>query len=153
MKTTHRLALLVIGMSILASSCANVKPGICQAAHDGDLEKVKALLKSNPNLVFDTDIYDTTPLHYAATKDVAEVLLANGALVNARNKYGDTPLHFAATNGLKDVPEVLLANGAEVNAVDRPIGVGAKGETPLAQAESGGHNDVVEVLRQHGGRR
>src|SRR5579859_6005189 len=146
------IIMVALALSSLASSCGgNVKPGISQAAHDGDLERVKALLKSNTNLVFDTDMYDTTPLHYAASKDVAEVLLANGARVNARNKYGDTPLHFAATKGLKDVAEVLLANGADVNAVDRPIGMGAKGETPLAQAASGGHNDVVEVLRQHGG--
>lgn len=132
-----------------ASSCSDPKPGISKAAHDGDLETVKALLKSNPNLVFDKDNYDTTPLHWAAQqghKDIVALLLANGAQVNAKNKYGDTALHFAATGGSKEVVELLLANGADVNVVDGP----PLNDTPLKSAASGGHQDIVELLRQHG---
>jgi len=149
------VVLVVIALISFVTSCSDPKTGIAQAADAGDLEKVKALLKSNPNLVFDKDNYDTTPLHWAAQqghKDVAELLLASGAQVNARNKYGDTPLHFAATAGSKEVVELLLAHGADVNVVDRPIGAGASGKTPLQCAASGNHQDVVELLRQHGGR-
>ena len=40
---------------------------IHDAAKDGDLEKVKALLQSNPDLVFSKDDkYGATPLHWAA---------------------------------------------------------------------------------------
>jgi ankyrin repeat protein len=50
------------------------------AAGDGDLEKVKALLKSNPDMLFLRDKNGCEPLHFAAYKghnDVAEFLLAN----------------------------------------------------------------------------
>jgi ankyrin repeat protein len=124
---------------------------ISQAADDGKVEKVKTLLKADPRLVFDKDKYDTTPLHYAANREVAEALLAAGADVNARNKYGDTPLHFAATRGRKEVVQFLLEKGAEVNVKNRPIGIGADGETPLDCAVKEGKQDVADLLRQHGG--
>ena len=36
---------------------------IHEAARDGDLENVKALLKHYPDLVFSKDTYGLTPLH------------------------------------------------------------------------------------------
>ena len=66
---------------------------IFAAIQKGDLEKVKALLKANPDLVFKTDHADWTPLHYAAhwgKPDIAELLLLNKADVNAT---GDQRLH------------------------------------------------------------
>ena len=69
---------------------------IHDAAKRGDLAKVKALLKDNPDLVFSKDNDGKTPLHLAAVyghKDVAELLLANKAEVNAKDNDGDTPLH------------------------------------------------------------
>ena len=100
----------------------------------GDLEKVKALLKDNPDLVFSKDKEGRTPLHLAAAnghKDVAELLLANKAEVNAKDNYGDDAFalggvcsafsgaHGSAMNGHKDVAELLLAHGAEVNVMMR----------------------------------
>ena len=149
-----RCVLLMAAVMVLitfASSCSNPKSGIAQATNKGDIQTVRALIKSNPNLVFDKDIYDTTPLHWAAKnghRDVAELLVTNGANVNARNKYGDTPLHFAATAGSTEVVNVLLDQGAEVNIVDKvPIS-----QTPLEVAASHGHKEIVELIRAHGGR-
>ena len=54
---------------------------IHDAAKNGDLEKVKALLKGNPDLVFSNDTYGLTPLHLAVSKgnkDVAELLRQHG---------------------------------------------------------------------------
>src|SRR3989442_10148758 len=88
----------------VVSSCYrnNVGRGeIGNAAARGDLAKVQALLKNNPDLVSSKGDNGNTPLHWAALnghKDVAELLLANGANVNSRKKNGDTPLHFAAWN-------------------------------------------------------
>jgi ankyrin repeat protein len=66
-------------------------PGFCGEIHDaaqtGDLVRVKALLKDNPELVSSRDGPDDTPLHVAAQrghKDVVELLLANKADVNAK---------------------------------------------------------------------
>jgi ankyrin repeat protein len=122
---------------------------IHDAAAGGDLEKVKALLKDNPELVFTKDKDGSTPLHMAAAlghKAVTELLLANKAEVNAKNYQGIAPLHLAAVNNLKEVAELLLANKAEVNAKDNI------GWTPLHLVVAQGHNkDVAELLRKHGG--
>src|ERR1035438_7582111 len=106
----------------LSAASGPQPPSIHDAAANGDLGTVKALLKGNPGLV---DKSGMTPLHWAAArghKDVAELLLANGADVNAKNtgttglNTGLTPLHYAAGSGHKDVAELLLANKADVNA-------------------------------------
>jgi ankyrin repeat protein len=113
---------------------------------DGDLANVRALLKSNPDLVLSKDNSGDTALYYAAAagyKDVAALLLANGADVNARDNAGQTPLHVAAYRGHNNVVRVLLANKADVNARDN------RGETPLhsAAAAAAGHpEDVAESL-------
>jgi ankyrin repeat protein len=87
---------------------------IHDAAKSGDLVKVKALLKGNPDLVFSKDNDGRTPLHWAAAgarKDVVELLLVNQAEVNAKNKEGWTPLHWAALQGQKDMAELLRQHG------------------------------------------
>jgi ankyrin repeat protein/beta-lactamase regulating signal transducer with metallopeptidase domain len=154
---------------------------IYDAVRDGDLPKVKALLKDNPELVFNKDGDGWMPLHLAAqkgNKDVAELLLANKAEVTACSADGDTPLHLAASYGRKDVVELLLALGAEINARNKQnftplhlaafsghkavvelllankVDINAKsssGLTPARAAAKGGRKDVTELLRQHGG--
>jgi ankyrin repeat protein len=84
-------------------------------------EKVMALLKDNPNLVFSKD------------------------------HGGRTPLHAAARLGHRDVVKLLLANKAEVNAKADLNGKADAGETPLHNAVRMKHKDVAELLRQHGG--
>ena len=113
---------------------------IHDAAKNGDLEKVTALLKSNPDLVSSKDYNGDTPLHLAALKghkDIAELLLVNKADANAKNNHTQTPLHWAAD---REVAELLLTNGAGVNAKDD------FGDTPLHDAASNGHKDVAELL-------
>jgi ankyrin repeat protein len=132
---------------VLAYSSLAFGGAIHDAASAGDLEKVKALLKANPNLVFSKDTNGLTPLHFAAAnghKDVAELLLANKAEVdaksNAKTTRGGTPLHLAAMNGREDVAALLLASKADVNASDH------KGRTALDWAK--GHKEVMAVLLQ-----
>ena len=116
---------------------------ILEAAENGDLEKVRALLEGNPDLVFSKGEYALTPLHWAAAKghkDVAELLLAGKADVNAKSIPGTTPLHCAALGGHKDVAELLLDNKTDVNAKDND------GDTPLHEAAKEGHKDVALLL-------
>jgi ankyrin repeat protein len=134
-------------------------PAYCSEIHDavaaGDLAKVKALLKDNPDLISSRNNAGQTPLHLATEygyRDIVELLLANKADVNAIVlammdtmagksflwlKVGCTPLHIAAGNGRKDVAKLLLANGANVSANCQGV---IRGMTPLHQ-----------LLRQHGG--
>lgn len=119
---------------------------IHDAAKEGNLERVKALLTENPDLVSSKDdLVGNTPLHWAAFdghKDVAEFLLANKAKIDARNKSGLTPLHIAAAIGHKNMAELLLANKAEGNAK----GYGKVSGTPLHAAAGNGHREMVDLL-------
>jgi 26S proteasome non-ATPase regulatory subunit 10 len=87
---------------------------IHEEARVGNLERVKALLKDNPDLVFSKDD-DGTPLHKAAAfgnKAVAEFLLANKADVNAKGTVaGWTPLRMAVAWNHNAVAELLRRHG------------------------------------------
>ena len=122
-----------------------------KAADRGDLESLKALLKSNPRLVSSHSQspyeYGMTPLHCAAragNKEVAQFLLAKGADVNALEMGNGTPLLFAAMENHKDVVELLLAHGARVNLKTDD------GWTPLHYAAQQGYYDIVELLLAKG---
>ncbi|KAJ3117933.1 hypothetical protein HDU96_004837 [Phlyctochytrium bullatum] len=54
-----------------------------------------------------------------ATFQIAEYLIKNGSNVNERDARGMTPLHYAASNGLTNVVEILLESGAEVDPLDK----------------------------------
>ena len=112
-----------------------------EVARDGKLEKAKAWISHNPDLVFSRKSDGSTPLHWAATgghKDVVMLLLANGAEVNARSDNGDTALHNARDH--EQVAELLLAHGAEVDAKNN------EGKTPFHLAGT----KVAELLLAHG---
>ncbi len=120
---------------------------IHDAAKSGNLEKVKELLKGDPNLVVTIDDAGDTPLYVAVAngrKDVAEFLLSHKANVNAKSTDGLAPLHWAAAIGNKDMVELLLAHHADVDIKNN------NGETPLHLAVVFNYKDVVELLLAHG---
>ena len=144
--TISRLATVVLVALALGSPACSGQ--ILEAARNGDLETVKALISDNPDLVFSNDDYGNTSLHWAASwdhKDVVQLLLARNADVNARDNGGFTPLRLAALKGYKDVADLLLAHNADVNTKDYD------GFTPLHSAAVMSHKDMVELLRRHGG--
>ena len=116
---------------------------ILTAARNGDLEKVKALLKDKADLVSSKDNEAFTPLHMAAGQGhtaVVELLLSFESDVNGKDNEGYTPLHFAASEGQKEVAKLLLANKADVNARN------SSGESPLHHAAEKGHQELVALL-------
>lgn len=133
--------------AIILAVLAWHSPALCGEIHDaarsGDLGKVKALLKANPDLVSSSDTNQYTPLLWAARCDhpkVAEWLLANQADVNATNNYGVTALHLAAADGYPRLAALLLAHNAGVNARN------SSGETPLHLSAVKGNTDVAVLL-------
>jgi ankyrin repeat protein len=150
-------AVLLVMLFAMAWGYRAAGDEIHDAARDGDLAKVKALLQHDPSLVFSKgdNYFGGTPLHLAAGNghiEVAQLLLDFKAVIDAKNDNGYTPLYMAARSGHKDVVELLLANGADINAKDN------KGQTPLGAVlsevgrhPSPGQEDVAEFLRQHGG--
>jgi hypothetical protein len=120
---------------------------IHDAAKAGDLEKVKSLLKTSPDLVSSKDNDGATPLHtaaYGGQLKIAETLVASGANVNATTRDGVAPLHWAAAMGSVDVCKFLLLKGADINAVDR------LDRLPIVYAAHFGRKDVVDLLRSNG---
>ena len=139
----YTLLLLLLGV-LGCQPSAQQTEALLSAAKAGDLEKVKALLKGEPKLVFSTDTNGMTALHLAAHnghKDMAEFLLASKAKVEAKNNNGATPLHSAAAFGDKDTAKLLLANKAEVDAEAND------GRTPLHWAAFPENKHVAELLR------
>jgi len=140
MKQILRLAVLLV---VLAWSRLAFCGEIHDAAKAGDLEKVKALLNANPDLVNSKNTNGLAPLHFAAYSGhvvVVKLLLDNKADVNVTNKSGMTPLSFAVDAGHRDVAELLLTNKAEVDTK------GLYGMTPLSDAAGGGDKEMVKLL-------
>jgi ankyrin repeat protein len=121
--------------------CANE---IDTAAGTGNLEKVTALLKANPDLVFNKNEGNYTPLHVAALNGqnaIVKLLLASNADVNVKGATGDTPLNFAVRGNHLEIAKMLLAQKADVNAKNN------WGYTPLRTAiDHGGSIDLLALL-------
>jgi hypothetical protein len=115
-----------------------------EAAMNGKLEKAKALIKANPDLVNSQASYGkVTPLQLAAQyghRDVAELVLANKADVEAKSYGGWTALLNAVHGGHKDMVELLLTNKADVNYKEDA------GRTPLQVAAENGYTEIAAFL-------
>ena len=113
----------------------------------GNVERVKALLKDNPDLVLARYLVGETPLHLAAKwghKDVVALLLGAKAEINAQTESGETPLHYAAENGEKEVAKLLLAGRVDIDVRNK------WGQTALHCAAQDGHKDMVALLLDNG---
>jgi cytohesin len=132
---------------VLLPQCVDVD-SLHDAAKDGDLKKIRRLLKRGIDVNAKDEFYGRTPLHWAVYnkhKDVVELLISVGAEVDARAKDDKTPLHVAAENGPKDIAELLIAGGADLEAVDTFYG-----GTPLHWAAYRGPKDVAKLLIKKG---
>jgi len=94
MKTQNILTLLAALILVpLMTGCNSIH----NAAARGDLEQVRAMLKSDPTAVNKTDGNKCTPLHRAAQsgrQEMVEFLLDSGAKVNAVSKQNGTALYY-----------------------------------------------------------
>ncbi|XP_053244672.1 poly [ADP-ribose] polymerase tankyrase-2 isoform X5 [Podarcis raffonei] len=130
-----------------ASSSSEPARELFEACRNGDVERVKRLVRPENVNSRDTAGRKSSPLHFAAgfgRRDVVEYLLQSGGNVHARDDGGLIPLHNACSFGHAEVVNLLLRHGADPNARDN------WNYTPLHEAAIKGKIDVCIVLLQHG---
>ena len=143
----HRKSTLTMGLILvlLLTAYAHAQD-IHEAARAGDLEAVKALLKSDPELVNVTNKYDMTPLFWAAelgSLELAELLLENGAQVNVSSPIFGTSLHRAVFRDHFKMAKYLLDKGAQTTAQNST-------GTALHTAAIKGNLDIARLLIENG---
>ncbi|XP_077979864.1 uncharacterized protein LOC144435169 isoform X2 [Glandiceps talaboti] len=152
-------------------------PSIHDATKNGNLDRVKALVTRNKQLVNELDERGRAPLHTAAEHnqlDILKWLAVNGADIKQETRTGYTAMHMAALNGHVRCMNALSVMGASVSTktIDSqtPLHLAAmsghlesckwlvanrasldgedmNGRTPLDLAEQYDHPDVVKLLK------
>lgn len=93
-----------------------------QAARYGWLEDIEAELDAGADIdAPTTDLYQWTPLHWAALSGQTEavrLLLARGANINSSEAKGSTPLMFAIHGRHVETAHALLEAGADTRVVN-----------------------------------
>jgi ankyrin repeat protein len=91
---------------------------ICEAVRFGGLDRVRTLLRENPECVNARDDVGRTPLHYPYrdtrhAEEIIELLIEHGADTGARNNEGRTPVDQMLQDGRQDLAEVLRRLGGD----------------------------------------
>ena len=112
-----RLLLTTIAVTSLLATTGFAGP-IHNAAFSGNIEAVKQHIaagadvsvkkKNSPAVLFEAS---GTPLHYASTKEIVELLIAKGADVNAKDIAGRTPLDL--TKRYPETADLLRKHGGK----------------------------------------
>ncbi|MBI2149564.1 MAG: ankyrin repeat domain-containing protein [Acidobacteria bacterium] len=117
------------------------------AAHNDDLELVRALVKAGANVKLKNQ-FGTSALTEAAiigSAPIIDALLKAGADPNTRNPEGETPLMAVARSGNVEAAKLLLDAGADVNAKE------AWGEqSALMWAAAQSQAEMVKFLASRG---
>ena len=116
------------------------------AAHNGDAELVKRLIRDGANVRAVND-YGVTPMSEAAERGdavILEQLLKAGADVESPNPQGQTALMTVARTNHVDAALVLLKHRANVNAREQ-----WRGQTALMWAAAQGQPEMVRLLIKH----
>jgi len=123
------------------------KRPIHNAAHKGDLKKVKKIIEKDPTQINIQDVQGRTPLYCASIKghtEIVKYLLAHGADIELGNNLGERPLALAAKFGHYNTMKTLLKHGAAVNCKDK------YGLTPLHEAILWDDKGLVNILLSNG---
>uniref|UniRef100_A0AAY4A8J4 phospholipase A2 n=1 Tax=Denticeps clupeoides TaxID=299321 RepID=A0AAY4A8J4_9TELE len=76
----------------------------------------EAVLTYDPAQLHAEDaVYGGTPLHWAKTAEMSQILLERGSSVNYLSKTGESPLHILTKKGRFEAAMVLLTHGADAN--------------------------------------
>ena len=87
-----------------------------EAAEAGNIEAVKQAIADGADVNAKRSDGGWTPLHFVATKEIAELLIAAGADVNAKDDRGDTPLNWANRAVRTELTDLLRKHGGKTGA-------------------------------------
>ena len=126
---------------------SGVDPNIFEAAATGRIDRVRELLKQQPELIHAYSPDGWTALHLNFNNlDMAKLLIDSGAdlNLNSRNKLYATPLQGAAANNWVDLAKLYLSRGANVNCRSE------EGGSPLHEAAGNGFVEFARLLIDNG---
>ena len=116
-KTIFPIVILILFLSVESSNAytdQDVK--LFNAAQNGNVEKIKALLGQGADINIQLGVDQWTPLMTASREgrlEAVEFLLSEGADPNIRDaRFKKNAYHWALQYGHRDVARVLLENGA-----------------------------------------
>jgi ankyrin repeat protein len=127
------------------------------ASEKGQKGIVETLLVHGAKVNTVTAIGRRTPLHAAATREIAKLLIEKGADVNARAVGGLTPLHTVLFRYDPKVPrdvqvkikfeliKLLIAKGADPNIKDTYLRA-----SPMDIAVKEGNRELISIFRGEG---
>jgi ankyrin repeat protein len=113
-----------------------------EAISRGNVDKVHAIIKTNPDLLTQSPDWLHNAAHYGQL-DIVNLLLESGLEINSEAGIHGTPLDTAASEGHLEVVRTLLKKGASLQ-VPRPD------RNPLFSAIFGGHGLVAKLLLEAG---
>jgi len=122
---------------------------LADAALASETDTVRRLLNEDPSLARAYTDEGWTPLHLAATPEIAEMLLDAGADINTRNRHrefgpGNSPLSAAVYQDRRDVVGLLIERGADLNQGDNA------NWRPLHLAVANGRLQTARMLLEAG---
>jgi ankyrin repeat protein len=139
-------AIALIGAAVFVTVASASDGPLAKAVKAGDLNAVRALLKSGSD-VNQRSGDGSTPLLWAvnsANLEIARALIAAKANLDAANEFGVTPLLHASGTGDAAMAELLLRSGAN------PSKAHPEGQTPLLAAARSGSVATVRHLLARG---
>jgi uncharacterized protein len=89
---------------------------LIDASQNGDLERVKELIKKGADLNVQNGFGNTALICSSANNnhEIINLLVQNGANVNVRCNDGITALEYSILNGHKEISEILVKKGAKI---------------------------------------
>ncbi len=113
-----------------------------------DEDLLTLILKSNPDLNIRDQVYNGTPLYWAAIKNrptTVKILLNYSAKVNVVDKMGNTPLMGASKLGFIKIVQLLLPYSPDITIKNE------NGKDAIDLAEENGHSEIVDLLKKYRG--